>query len=962
MIKEIKYNGYTSIPSDYECQGGDLAASINLVPEDGQLKAIPQPSVIMTLPSDKQMVLFVHETTSYKHYIIYDDETKRLSWLNNLSGTQTNIGRYDGVSHCNAVGNTLIIFTEDAMTYVLWQDSAYKVLGDHLPDIQVSFGLVGHPRLFSVSDSSRSTFNISFNGIDEGNIRSEFSDENKTWITEQIMAKLNKFIREQTIEKGRFCFPFFVRYALRLYDGSLVCHSAPILMNPSTLPAPIVLWNRASGKKSYTDANCDIMLVAANLDYYVLRGGDYYSLEEWKDLITGIEVFISKPIYTYDQEGKIAYLNDNDNFDSKFIGRIYHKDYHRGGAPNFASSISEDCILAPINQGVSNVDNSFLDHYTEWSYSQLYSMYFTNAENRPYPGESFHLPEFTDGKINESIKNCATFYKLCTITLDEAKQTSRKEIPIEDDYLQSLMTREVMTDDYLTHDSLCADSSQVYNSRLNLSGVKRTPFNGFRPECMFAYCDRAPVGWMVTGNNIIIQSHVFPDNLTINVYIKENGRVHMVSTSGDAAYYLSDMRYSSTEDADAHINGHRAKMSWGNYLFYPNVNAFKMTIHGSYVNDDGSVSWGGGTYVIDLRPHEFLNGAFALLDYEIVRKHNYDSDSMPSIVSPYEKIDCGSKVFTSEVNNPFFFPVTGINTVGTGKILGMATAAKALSQGQFGQFPLYAFTTEGVWAMEVSAQGTYSAKQPITRDVCINPDSITQIDSAVLFATDRGIMLISGSQTQCISDSLNSDTPFDVLSLPCMEKLHEMLGHENDSCFPIAPFSEFLSSCGIIYNYVHQRIFVFSQKHSYAYVYSLKSKQWGMVYSNLTKTVNSYSEALAIDSSGNLIDFSKESEKMMPGLIVTRPIKLGEADILKTVDTVIQRGYFRSGHVKSVLYGSRDLFNWHLVNSSVSHHIVNRLGTPYKYFRIALLCSLDKDESVYGCTVQYTPRFTNRPR
>ena len=70
MIKEIKYNGYTSIPSDYECQGGDLAASINLVPEDGQLKAIPQPSVIMTLPSDKQMVLFVHETTSYKHYII----------------------------------------------------------------------------------------------------------------------------------------------------------------------------------------------------------------------------------------------------------------------------------------------------------------------------------------------------------------------------------------------------------------------------------------------------------------------------------------------------------------------------------------------------------------------------------------------------------------------------------------------------------------------------------------------------------------------------------------------------------------------------------------------------------------------------------------------------------------------------------------------------------------------------
>ena len=98
--------------------------------------------------------------------------------------------------------------------------------------------------------------------------------------------------------------------------------------------------------------------------------------------------------------------------------------------------------------------------------------------------------------------------------------------------------------------------------------------------------------------------------------------------------------------------------------------------------------------------------------------------------------------------------------------MGISTAAKALSQGQFGQFPLYAFTDEGVWALEVNSSGGYSAKQPITRDVCISSDSITQIDTAVLFATDRGIMEISGSQTQCLTDIINGNDFFSLDRLP----------------------------------------------------------------------------------------------------------------------------------------------------------------------------------------------------
>lgn len=956
MNKEIKYSGYTAQPSDYDSSDGQLAASLNLINEDGNITPILQPKVIMSMPQGgKYKIVFIHKTNAFKHYIIYDEDTYKLLWKNGNSGSTTEIGYVYDFSHCNAVGNTLIIFTSTEMHYYLWSDSAYLDLGNRLPRINVSFGLVGHPRLMSQNGGK---FTVNFaEGISEGNIRSDFSDANKTKITEQIMAKLNKFIREQTVDKGRFCFPFFVRYALRMYDGSLVCHSSPILMNPSTRPAPLVMWGRALGKGSYTEANdCDIMMVAAALDYQVLHNDNFYQLDKWKDLIKSIDVFISKPIYTYDQNGKISNLTDTDNFQTSFIGRLYHK-YYIGSFVWFYTTVEEDCMAGPLSV---NDSADFLSHYMEWPYSRIYQLYFTNAEGRSCPGETFHLPEYTDGKNTENLENCATFYKLYSISLEDAKATTRKEVPIEDDYLQSLETREVMTDDYLTNDRLVAAASQVYNSRINLSGVQRQLFNGFSPLAMFAFCDRQLSSFRVSGSTISMSLLSGSDNVSIQVYVKEGGQtIALPSTLDTVAPWGSGIYYPSEADANNHTNGQRRKLSWGSYLFYPNVNAVKMVISSMFGGEES----GNASIVIDLKPHDFLNGAFAMLDYDTVRVHNYTAGSVPTTTtSPHTLIDCGNKVYTSEVNNPFFFPLLGINTVGTGKILGISTAAKALSQGQFGQFPLYAFTEDGVWAMEVTETGTYRAKQPITRDVCINPQGITQIDSAVLFPTDRGIMLISGSEATCISDAIKNDAPFDILRLPHMDKLHAMLGHAADSCLPIQPFTTFLKGCRMIYDYPHQRIIVYNKNYTYAYIMSLKTKMWGMMYSNILDNVNSYPEAIAVTKDGKMVNFAQTEDSPVMGLLVTRPLKLDSPDILKTIDTVIQRGHFQKGHVQSVLYGSRDLFNWHLIWSSKDHELRGFSGSPYKWFRIALVCNLDADESIFGASVQFNPKYNDKLR
>lgn len=166
----------------------------------------------------------------------------------------------------------------------------------------------------------------------------------------------------------------------------------------------------------------------------------------------------------------------------------------------------------------------------------------------------------------------------------------------------------------------------------------------------------------------------------------------------------------------------------------------------------------------------------------------------------------------------------------------------------------------------------------------------------------------------------------------------------------------------MIYDYPHQRIIVYNASCSYAYVYSLRTKLWGMIFSDIADNINSYPEALAMTKDGSLVDFSKESTLTVPGLLVTRPLKLDIPDMLKTIDTIIQRGTFRKGHIKSVLYGSRNLSDWHLVWSSTDHFMRGFSGTPYKYFRIALLCNLDPGESIAGASINFKTRLANQLR
>lgn len=1020
MIQEIKYNGFTANPSDYESADGELATAIGLVPEDGALKPVLPPKTLQAL-NEGEKVLCIHSTALFTHYIIYNEATGALSWTDADGDPRHDIGTFTQIKSINAMGNVLIMLSDNPVSYIYWKDNTYINLGERPSPIQVATYVNVNLRSSTDFESQEDeyydfndTINMDkFKNVLAGNGDEVFiNDGDKPQFCNRVFALLNRMVADSQ-ENGIFNYPFFVRFAYRLFDGSRIMHTSPHLVVPSSTGKPLLLMNVVDEKIRPL-----FFLPEASLSFgFMPVDGN------WKDIITHIDILMTPQIlgYTADNDGITGLGRINEENDAYANGTASIGGSIHAYRPKIADMIGSGFYnIAKVDIGAGTAWQGYWDSGATYAWMNLKGEPTDSFQMHTYHASTGSTPQYrdlptidvdeaqklglpiSDGyKIYKVDKNTAAstagvsvgdtntqirvhrggsigsdpvyyakakgaididkylvvklaresdngavtsfldsivgnnaFYLVDSIEYEKLVGTGVLPISIQPDFskgkLKNLVVKENVADDYRSADKRIASVSHPYNNRLNLVVKNVIPFEG---DSFYNIFD-APF-YDNSGFNEV------PDD--IDLFISD---VYFEIQENDTTY-VTHMKDSFALDSFS--------MGFLTWIFYPNTNAKYVYL----------VDTTGCIHRISLKKHDFLNGCYAFNDFqplgykaEVASELPMGSDSIPT-----------NKIYTSEVNNPFYFPLLGINTIGTGIILGISSAAKALSQGQFGQFPLYAFSTDGVWALEVSGNGTYSAKQPITRDVCINPGSITQIDSAVLFATDRGIMLISGSETTCLSDSINSRDCFTIAELPKAEKLVELYNeraaaHEQMTLDKVAllPFRDFLSSCKMIYDYTNQRIIVYNPSVNYAYVYSLKSKLWGMIHSTITDNVNAYPDAMAMLSDNSLANFSLSDASSITALAVTRPFKLGYPDALKTIDTIIQRGYFQAAHVAQILYASRDLFNWHIVWSSTDKYLRGFRGTPYKYFRLALICKLDKAECIDGCTVQFTPRLTNKPR
>ena len=269
-------------------------------------------------------------------------------------------------------------------------------------------------------------------------------------------------------------------------------------------------------------------------------------------------------------------------------------------------------------------------------------------------------------------------------------------------------------------------------------------------------------------------------------------------------------------------------------------------------------------------------------------------------------------------------------------------------------------------------EGTYIARQPANRDVCSNPKGILQIDDAVLFPTERGIMMQRGRESECITDVLDG-FPFDfnlIYSHSGKDTYYPLsileLQDFEDGEVAYVRFRKYMKNASMIYDYYDSRIIVFNPSYDYAYVYSLKSNLWGTMANAFAKRVNSYPESYAINYAGKIVNvYVEKPSDNIPFFFCTRPLTLNQGDNYKTMFTCIIRGYWTCEANKyngQVLFGSNDMKRWFYIGSSIGNSLRNLVGSPYRYFRVAVIGNMNADESISSISTAFQQRWQNKLR
>jgi len=739
-INEISLLGLSTSPSDYEVQDGHLSAALNVLHNDGSVISSSSSAPLVMHNFGKDTVLFQHKNQEYNHLICRSGEDGSYYWVSLTDGKVNTETGYTGNFtkenldpetdyKISAVGNSLVFHSTGSVFYCLWTEWKYKELGDHLPEVYLSFGLIQHSRINRNTKDYEKGF-LSFYDIDffttaeledEATLDKSFS--NRKSITDSVMARIAEYINDET-KKGRFVHPFIIRYAYRLYDNTLTMHSCPVLMVTNTGCSPVaavdyIYWFETRDKpqkfKYYLEAQ------SYSLDYQAKVS---QNLSNWSDIIKSVDIFVSNPFYPYEQDGEIKGFRINGDDVIQIYGETYMDDINYEFAylkqkKNYTVSKSyfdedtmKDSSQYDIYKKKSIYDTSHFNVDARrilWNGNRFYTPTEEGTALLPPPCIEFALPLKSKEYISNEIRECSTFYFVKSIPIDKLQTEEREEIDLEG-ALNNLSTKEAMTGEYYSHENIIPKETKEYNNRINYSGVFR--------ELKYA----PSIKYMVTYQDPIDPYWAYPDT---NIKIVENGKSIVLTSESEKTptienYYIP-------------------------YICYPNPSAKMLQVCYSKYTDKRSSN-------ITLKEHNGLNASVAFEGFESIQEDIIGSSVSPQLLPTDDNVVYElNTIYTSDVDNPWSFRSENVESI-SANLIAMVPAVQALSQGQFGEYPMYAFSEDGVWALYPNNTGGWASKQPISRDVALSADAILQLNQSVIFATARGLMEISGSQVTCISE------------------------------------------------------------------------------------------------------------------------------------------------------------------------------------------------------------------
>lgn len=354
-------------------------------------------------------------------------------------------------------------------------------------------------------------------------------------------------------------------------------------------------------------------------------------------------------------------------------------------------------------------------------------------------------------------------------------------------------------------------------------------------------------------------------------------------------------------------------------------------------------------------------------EYMVVRTKDFSSQ-LPDISvdifehtgHAYPVVVDDNRIQASNLNNPYVWPAKNSYRVGNSEVIGVMSANNEVSQGQFGSYPMVAFTKSGIWALNVGVGDILiSSVVPLANEVCNNHQSITAIRKGIFFATNEGLKVLQGSQVIDISDVVEGRTDNTVKSLIANDPLYDFTRFLSG-----VDFTLFVKNAKIGYDSFYEEIIVSNPSYAYSYVFSLENKTWSKRSDVFTHFSNQFPYLFAI--SGNTIYQSnkEDHENGKKAFYITNPVA---NDQFIKIEQIIARGVF---HFLSYfnLYGSTDNANYTLVASTTTSEAsyndikLRRCAFSFKSFILTFVAVINKDVNIGDIDILASERYNNKLR
>jgi len=843
--KAIELKGIVRNATKIGVQDGQAEDLINLRFMDGSWRASGDGRLVHTMSGTIYQQLYVH-TNVYHHLLGVDNGT--LYWFAEIDNDGATFYPLDGTSDrsqwpddkqdlpterkplttvtgsmwITQNGHLLTIIDEsDDFEYFVFKTSTKEYIEVNMdvngkatdrslyPFWQVHFNLY-EPFQTNIDSGDHAVV------IETENVKLKESDD--TWKVElgvPISDAQTAFGKAQ--KKNMFVNPFLVLSALRLYDGSYMYATNPVLLYPRQ-PS-------SSGRRFFDTtlqdyryfSDLDNKRTAVGINYNTVDGKKYFHKIAYCDNETTAS---GGTFHTYPEDTIYPWENQNPFRDDlpSFMCGLHMTSMQMDNNHNWLTvvlgsdlvcSITEDLLL--IMQSNKDIFQAFCIFVTP----EINPYKLNNEETIPYKvstagnkslldGSPVFFKRKPDSQIQRELLNQPFFLLKEYKNVNDLLSNPIVDLSDKEELLANLIQQDTLPTEALSRTTYLPKVSYMYNGRLHIANYKSHPFFGYPIDLFHLHNHSVKVqdgawfkgvlpnladnnddylqyekaqykffesgawgagagayAWLTKGRNLVY------------AYIK----VLIDSSQGEQTV----VRYIEPYSTFTPVNGRADFIEKLNPLLtYPDARAKKMQVYimSAVTENGGEVeSW---YKEFDLKPHPYLNIAYyidpqlqpiGLLHEDVSVIDFVDSDfdtyadaehpkrptKVPQMVNIEEYFPNGLKV--SKTDQPMFFPVENTYQVGSAEILALMSNTIAVGTGQTGDAPLYVFCKDGVYALYVDSSGqmAYPNARILARDVCNNPRSVTPIDAGVVFTTDRGLMMIAGEQVQEIGAPAEGD-------------------------------------------------------------------------------------------------------------------------------------------------------------------------------------------------------------